>query len=68
LVEKWIPPTRSEIAEIGEKNRRILGVKKCCKVQVVMNPQTKGPQHSPREFVNNKLEIKTTVRRTSTSL
>jgi hypothetical protein len=22
LVEKWIPPTRSEIAEIGQKNRR----------------------------------------------
>jgi hypothetical protein len=22
LVEKWIPPSRSEIAEIGQKNRR----------------------------------------------
>jgi hypothetical protein len=22
LVEKWNPPTRSEIAEIGQKNRR----------------------------------------------
>jgi hypothetical protein len=22
LVEKWIPPSRSEIAEIGEKKRR----------------------------------------------
>jgi hypothetical protein len=27
-VEKWIPPTRSEIAEIGEKTEGILGVKK----------------------------------------
>jgi hypothetical protein len=27
LVEKWIPPSRSEIAEIGQKNRRILGDK-----------------------------------------
>jgi hypothetical protein len=22
LVEKWIPPSRSEIVEIGQKNRR----------------------------------------------
>jgi hypothetical protein len=27
LVKKWIPPTRSEIAEIGQKNIRNLGVK-----------------------------------------
>jgi hypothetical protein len=27
LVDKWIPPTRSETAEIGKKTRGILGVK-----------------------------------------
>jgi hypothetical protein len=27
LVEKWIPPSRSEIAEIGKKTEGILGVK-----------------------------------------
>jgi hypothetical protein len=27
LVEKWIPPTRSETAEIGQKAEGILGVK-----------------------------------------
>jgi hypothetical protein len=27
LVEKWIPPTRSETAEIGKKTEGILGVK-----------------------------------------
>jgi hypothetical protein len=27
LVEKWIPPTRSKIAEIGQKAEGILGVK-----------------------------------------
>jgi hypothetical protein len=26
LVEKWIPPSRSEIAEIGQKTEGILGV------------------------------------------
>jgi hypothetical protein len=26
LVEKWIPPTRSETAEIGQKTEGILGV------------------------------------------
>jgi hypothetical protein len=26
LVEKWIPPTRSETAEIGQKAEGILGV------------------------------------------
>jgi hypothetical protein len=30
LVEKWIPPSRSEIVEIGEKTEGILGVKKGC--------------------------------------
>jgi hypothetical protein len=30
LVEKWIPPTRSETAEIGQKAEGILGVKKGC--------------------------------------
>jgi hypothetical protein len=28
LVKKWIPPTRSETAEIGQKTEGILGVKK----------------------------------------
>jgi hypothetical protein len=28
LVEKWIPPSRSETAEIGKKTEGILGVKK----------------------------------------
>jgi hypothetical protein len=27
LVEKWIPPSRSEIADIGQKIEGILGVK-----------------------------------------
>jgi hypothetical protein len=27
LVEKWIPPSRSEIAEIGQKTEGILGLK-----------------------------------------
>jgi hypothetical protein len=27
LVDKWIPPSRSEIAEIGKKTEGILGVK-----------------------------------------
>jgi hypothetical protein len=27
LVEKWIPPSRSETAEIGQKNRRNFRVK-----------------------------------------
>jgi hypothetical protein len=27
LVEKWIPPSRSETAEIGKKTEGILGVK-----------------------------------------
>jgi hypothetical protein len=27
LVEEWIPPTRSEIVEIGKKTEGILGVK-----------------------------------------
>jgi hypothetical protein len=27
LVDKWIPPSRSEIAEIGKKTKGILGVK-----------------------------------------
>jgi hypothetical protein len=27
LVEKWIPPSRSETAEIGKKTDEILGVK-----------------------------------------
>jgi hypothetical protein len=27
LVEKWIPPTRSETAKIGQKIKGILGVK-----------------------------------------
>jgi hypothetical protein len=27
LVEKWIPPSRSETAEIGKKTKGILGVK-----------------------------------------
>jgi hypothetical protein len=27
LVEKWIPPSRSEIAKIGQKTEGILGVK-----------------------------------------
>jgi hypothetical protein len=27
LVEKWIPPSRSKIAEIGQKTEGILGVK-----------------------------------------
>jgi hypothetical protein len=27
LVEKWIPPSRSEIAKIGKKTEGILGVK-----------------------------------------
>jgi hypothetical protein len=27
LVEKWIPPSRSEIAKIGQKTEEILGVK-----------------------------------------
>jgi hypothetical protein len=27
LVEKWIPPTRSEAVEIGQKTEGILGVK-----------------------------------------
>jgi hypothetical protein len=27
LVEKWIPPSRSEIAKIGVKTEGILGVK-----------------------------------------
>jgi hypothetical protein len=27
LVEKWIPPSRSESAEIGQENIRNLGVK-----------------------------------------
>jgi hypothetical protein len=27
LVEKWIPPTRSETVETGKKRERILGVK-----------------------------------------
>jgi hypothetical protein len=27
LVEKWIPPIRSETAEIGQKTKGILGVK-----------------------------------------
>jgi hypothetical protein len=28
LVEKWIPPSRSETAEIGQKTEGILGVKR----------------------------------------
>jgi hypothetical protein len=27
LVEKWIPPSRSETAEIGKKTEGILGIK-----------------------------------------
>jgi hypothetical protein len=27
LVEKWIPPTRSETTEIGQKTEGVLGVK-----------------------------------------
>jgi hypothetical protein len=27
LVEKWIPPSRSEIVEIGQKTEGILGIK-----------------------------------------
>jgi hypothetical protein len=34
LVEKWIPPSRSENAEIGQKTEGILGVKNCAQ-QVV---------------------------------
>jgi hypothetical protein len=30
LVEKWIPPSRSETAEIGKKIEGILGVKMGC--------------------------------------
>jgi hypothetical protein len=29
LVEKWIPPSRSETAKIGQKTEGILGVKNC---------------------------------------
>jgi hypothetical protein len=29
LVEKWIPPSRSKTAEIGQKTEGILGVKRC---------------------------------------
>jgi hypothetical protein len=29
LVEKWIPPNRSETAKIGQKTEGILGVNNC---------------------------------------
>jgi hypothetical protein len=32
LVEKWIPPSRSETAEIGQKNRRNFRGLKTCKL------------------------------------
>jgi hypothetical protein len=35
LVEKWIPPSRSEIAEIGKKTEGILGVNIYQNTQVV---------------------------------
>jgi hypothetical protein len=37
LVEKWIPPSRSETAKIGQKTEGILGVKdQLCIMQILL--------------------------------
>jgi hypothetical protein len=49
LVEKWIPPSRSETAENGQKTKGILGIKWCLLIQGPTKCQTSKFQgYQPR--------------------